>query len=128
MLLSLSQNLAEDGFPESFVFTVKFYDENFNYVEEDFNSSPYSDLSQMTLEVFDTSGGPAVDTLSKTFDSADEEKSASLTYTLDSTWKLAAQENGGSLPIYFTLSAQIDSSEYTDAKEFTLSIPEDSGD
>ncbi len=128
VLLSLSQNLAEDGFPESFVFTVKFYDENFNYVEEDFNSSPYSDLSQMTLEVFDTSGGPAVDTLSKTFDSADEEKSASLTYTLDSTWKLAAQENGGSLPIYFTLSAQIDSSEYTDAKEFTLSIPEDSGD
>ncbi len=117
------KSVDEDGFPETYAFTVNFYDEDGKLLETDWTQNPYSALEKMTLSVKDESGGTLVDSVENDISSSsDDDKTNSLAYTLDSYWKQAAKDNDGSIPIYFELEAKIGGTTYKEAWEFNLEI------
>lgn len=117
------QSVDEDNFPQTYVFTVDFYDEDGTLLSADWTEQPYSSLEKMILSVKDESGGTLVDSVINDISSSqDDDKTNSLTYTLDSYWKQAAKDNDGSIPIYFELEAYIGGTLYKEAWEFNLEI------
>lgn len=119
----VTKSVDEDNFPESYEFTVSFYDENGKFLESDWANAPYSLLEKMILQVKDKSGGTVIDKVEKDISSsAEAEKTNSIIYTLDSKWKQEAQDSGGSVPIYFELEAQIAGNSAKESWEFNLEI------
>lgn len=117
------QSVDEDGFPKTYAFTVDFYDEDGNLLEASWTEQPYSSLEKMILTVKEESGGSAVETVENDISSSSEDdKTNSIIYELDERWKNAARDNGGSIPIYFELEAEIGGTLYKEAWEFNLEI------